>query len=93
MKCPYREFQDCIVEQCPSCNYEMIQTPRIYGRYPPWMNTEEAIRQGMAYEGTVTTYKFVSCKLVDGCVQPVPANKQVINNSTNTSVTVKRSVF
>ena len=21
MKCPYREFQECMVEQCPSCNY------------------------------------------------------------------------
>lgn len=22
MKCPYRNFEDCIIEKCPSCNYK-----------------------------------------------------------------------
>ena len=93
MKCPYREFKDCIVEQCPSCNYKEIKHEVIDGRYPNWMNSETAIERGMAWKSTRKTYEFISCKLVDNCVQPIPANKQVINNTTRTNVVVRKSIF
>ena len=93
MKCPYRDFQECIVEQCPSCNYEENKQVVIEGRAPTWMSTEEAIKRGCQWERTVKTYKFVSCKLVDNNVQPIPATKQTINNTTRTAVVVKKSIF
>jgi hypothetical protein len=93
MKCPYRDFQECIVEKCPACNYEEAQHKVVHGRYPAWMSSEEAIRQGMAYESVESTYRFVSCKLVDCGVQPVPAIKQTVNNTTRTNVVVQKSVF
>ena len=93
MKCPYREFQECIVEQCPSCNYIEEKNEVIEGRYPTYMSTETAIREGYAWKSTRTTYRFVSCKLVEGGVQPVPAQKQVINNTQKTSVVVRKSIF
>ena len=93
MKCPYREFQDCIVEKCPSCNYEEEKRTAIAGRYPTYMSTERAIEEGYAWKETKTTYKFVSCKLINNNVQPVPANKTVVNNNQKTSVVVKRSIF
>lgn len=93
MKCPYREFQDCIIEQCPACNYEEVKYETIDGRYPHWMNLETAIKQGMAWRETKKTYKFISCKLIDNSVQPIPATKQTINNTTQTSVVVRKSIF
>lgn len=93
MKCPYRNFEDCLVELCPSCNYKEIQSKAVYGGAPLWMSTEEAIRRGIAWEGIRTTYEFVSCKLIDGGVQPIPSTKQVINNNTSTNVVVRKSVF
>ena len=93
MKCPYREFQDCIVEQCPSCNYEEIKETVISGRAPSWMSDEEAISRGNKWRDTVKTYKFISCKLIDNGVQPVPATKQVINNTTRNSTVIRKSIF
>jgi hypothetical protein len=93
MKCPYREFQDCVVEQCPSCNYEEIKETVISGRAPYWMSDEEAISRGNKWRETVKTYKFISCKLIDNGVQPIPATKQVINNTTKTNVSIKKSIF
>lgn len=93
MKCPYRNFEDCIVEQCPSCVYEEEKNEVIEGLYPTRMSTEKAMEMGYAWKAIKTTYKFVSCKLIDNSVQPVPANKQVINNTTKTSVVVRKSVF
>ena len=93
MKCPYREFQECIVEQCPSCNYEEVKTEIVRGMYPTYLSTQKAIEEGYAWKSTKTTYKFVSCKLVDSGVQPVPAQKQVINNTQKTNVVVRKSIF
>ena len=95
MKCPYREFQDCIIEKCPSCNYEEVEQTVISGRAPYWMNDEEAIKQGNKWKETVKIYNFVSCKLVDNKVQPVPAVKQIINttNATKTNVVIRKSIF
>ena len=93
MKCPYRNFEDCIVEECPACNYEVIKKTKTEGRYPPWMDLKEAFERGIAWETSVTTYKFISCKLADSSVQPIPENKQIINNKTETNVLVKRSIF
>ena len=93
MKCPYRDFQECIVEQCPSCNYETTEETVIKGRAPTWMSYENAIDQGYQWVETVRSYKFMSCKLVEHNVQPVPATKQTINNTTHTAVAVRKSIF
>ena len=93
MKCPYRNFEDCIVEKCPSCNYEEVKEEIIAGRWPSWMSTEEAIKQGNAWHTTKTKYKFISCRLADKGVQPAPVVKQEIDNSTRTTVVVRKSIF
>ena len=93
MKCPYREFQECVVEQCPSCNYETVETEHIAGRYPNYYSLERALEEGYAWKEKRKSYKFVSCRLVDGGVQPVPAQKQIINNTQKTSVVVRKSIF
>lgn len=93
MKCPYREFQECIIEKCPSCNYEEVQQIVISGKAPYWMSDEEAIRRGNKWKETVKTYKFVSCKLIDNSIQPIPAVKQTINNTTKTNVVIRKSIF
>ena len=93
MKCPYKNFEECIVEQCPSCNYEVVKTPYIEGRYPRYMSSEEAIKQGCAWESTKTSYKFISCRLIDGNVQPVLRDNNIVNNVNKTSVSIRKSVF
>lgn len=93
MKCPYRDFQECIVEECPSCNYEEVKNIVISGKAPYWMSDEEAIRRGNKWEETVKTYKFISCKLIDNCVQPIPTAKQIINNTTKNNTIIRKSIF
>ena len=93
MKCPYRDFQECIIERCPACNYEEVERTVIAGRSHAWLSTKEAIKRGNLWKERVMTYKFVSCKLVDNSVQPVPVTKQTINNTTQTNVVVRNSVF
>ena len=46
MKCPYRNFEECIVEQCPSCNYEEVKEEVIRGKYPMYWSREKAIEEG-----------------------------------------------
>ena len=93
MNCPYKNFEECIVEQCPSCNYETISTSCIDGRYPHYMSIEDAIKNGYAWESTRTSYKFISCKLIDGNVQPVLRDNNIVNNVNKTSVNIHKSVF
>lgn len=93
MKCPYREFQECIVEQCPSCNYEDVKRTVIHGKAPYWMDEKEAIKNGYKWEETINTYMFISCKLIDNGVQPVPAAKQIVNNTTKTNISIRKSIF
>ena len=93
MKCPYRNFEECLVEKCPSCNYKKNKQEVIEGRYPAYMDTRTAIEKGMAWKETKTTYEFVSCKLVENAVQPIPPKKEIVNNTTRTSVVVKKSIF
>lgn len=93
MKCPYMDFKDCIVEQCPSCNYKENKNEVIEGRFPSYMSAERAISEGNAWISTKTTYEFVSCKLIDNNVQPIPSKKELINNTTRTNVVVKQSIF
>lgn len=95
MKCPYRDFQDCIIEKCPSCNYEEVERTIINGRAPCWMNDEEAIKQGNKWKETIKIYKFVSCKLIDNNVPPPSITKQTINNTntTQTNVLIRKSIF
>lgn len=93
MKCPYRNFEECIIEKCPSCNYKVIENKVIEGRYPLYMTKEEAVNRGYAWECIKTTYEFISCKLTDNNVQPIPERKQIINNTAITSVRIKKSIF
>ena len=93
MKCPYRNFEECIVEQCPSCVYETLDTEIVEGRYPARMSLETALREGYAWKSIKTTHKFISCKLVDTGVQPIPPKKEVINNTQKTSVVIRKSIF
>lgn len=93
MKCPYRDFKECLVEQCPSCNYETIETEHIGGNWLHLRSIEKALEEGCAWIEKRKSYEFVSCKLVEGGVQPVPAQKQVINNTKQTSVVIRKSVF
>lgn len=93
MKCPYKNFEECMVEQCPSCVYEEIKEEKVAGRYPLYMSLETALSKGYAWKETKTSYKFVSCKLVEGNVQPIPPKKEIINNTQKTSVIVHRSIF
>lgn len=93
MKCPYRNFEYCVIEKCPACNYEVVETVKVEGRYPHYMSEEDAIERGCAWKTTEISYKFISCKLADGGVQPVLRNNNVYNNTTKTSVTVNKSIF
>lgn len=93
MKCPYRNFEECLVEKCPSCNYEEIKEEVIEGRPPIYMSTQEALEKGLAWKEHWISYKLVSCKLIDNAVQPIPPKKEIINNTTKTNVVVKKSIF
>ena len=93
MKCPYRNFEECIVELCPACVYEEVKTKVICGRYPSYMGLERALSEHYAWEETKTSFKFVSCKLVENSVQPIPSKKEIINNTQKTNVVVRRSIF
>ena len=77
LKCPYNGFKDCIVEKCPSCNFKENKVKVLDGRKPIYM----------------TEYEFISCKLIDNSVQPVP--KTTIENhvTTKQSVLIRRSIF
>lgn len=95
MKCPYNNFEDCIVEKCPSCNYETIEETVIEGRCPNWMDYNTALKRGNIWESKKKKYKFISCNLADNCVQPVLRDEHInidIDN-TETNVFVKHSIF
>lgn len=95
MKCPYNNFKDCLVEKCPSCNYEEIKEKRIEGICPAYMSTERALEMGYSWYETKTSYKFLSCNLAQNNVQPVPSSKTVINNDIKmeTDVLIRKSIF
>lgn len=93
MKCPYKNFEECIVEKCPSCNYEEVKHITHAGRKPVYMSDEEALKIGCLWEETKTEYKFISCKLVENGTQPVLRNNTEINNTSNTRVVVNKSIF
>ena len=91
VKCPYNGFKDCIVQECPSCNYEEQKRTRIAGRYTG--SLKEALERGAAWEEKYVEYKFISCKLADGGVQPVPQKTETINNTQKTNVVIHKSIF
>ena len=95
MKCPYRNFEECLVEQCPSCNYEAKEYTTLEGRKYPYWSDEYAIKIGSMWEEKHTRYEFVSCKLIENNVQPVPSDNTIINNNNTakTNVSIRRSVF
>lgn len=93
MKCPYRNFEECLVEKCPSCNYKEIKRTVTAGRKPNYMSDDKAFEMGCLWEEVKTTYEFVSCKLIENGVQPIPQEKKVINNTTKTSIVVNKSIF
>ena len=91
VKCPYNSFKECIVQECPSCNYEEQKHTRIVGRYTG--SLQEALKRGAAWEEKYVEYKFISCKLADGGVQPVPPKTETINNTQKTNVVIHKSIF
>ena len=93
MKCPYNNFEDCIVEKCPACNYETIKETVIEGRYPHYMSAEMAIERGCAWKSARTKYKFISCRLADNCVQPVLRDEQIVNNNIEIDMLMNHSIF
>ena len=93
MKCPYNNFEDCILEKCPACNYEVVEKTVIRGRYPSWMGLNEALERGCAWEEKEKTYKFVSCKLAEDSVQPVLRDEHVVNNNLEIDMLMNHSIF
>ena len=93
MKCPYREFQECVVQECPSCNYEIEKYEVTEGKFPTWMPDDEAIKQGYAWKAKKTRYIFKGCKLVDNNVQPIPKAETHIHNKTENNVAISHSIF
>ena len=91
VKCPYNGFKECIVQECPSCNYEEQKRTRIVGRYTG--SLQEALKRGTAWEEKYVEYKFISCKLADGGVQPVHPKTETINNTQKTNVVIHKSIF
>ncbi|MCC8044197.1 MAG: hypothetical protein LIP12_01700 [Clostridiales bacterium] len=93
MKCPYRNFEECLVEKCPACEYETVETEKLAG-VPPFGDYELGLMRGNCWYEKQTTYKFKACGLVKSGVQPAP--QTVINNEvkTQTNVTIrKRGMF
>ena len=95
MKCPYKNFEECLVEKCPSCTYEEVKETVMAGRRPYHMSEEEAIECGSRWEQTKTIYKFKSCSLASANVQPVLRDETIINNTTKINVdnSSYRSIF
>lgn len=93
LKCPYRNFENCIGMCCPACNYETEERKVIKGKkFRDW-SEEYALERGTMYEAVEINYKFISCKLVDNNVAPQPANKQEITNTIRQNVIVNKSIF
>lgn len=93
MKCPYRDFQDCLVQECPSCEYGIEEYEEVQGRAPVWMDTDTAIDKGYQWKANKKKYVFKSCKLVSANVQPIPKAETHIYNKTETKVAVSHSIF
>ncbi len=95
MKCPYRGFEECLLEQCPSCIYKEIKERKIAGTYSVALGVDSGIRNNTAWEYIDTKYEFVACKLMDNNVQPIPPEEVTVNNTTNTKINtvLKKSIF
>lgn len=93
MKCPYRNFAECIVQECPSCNYEEMEQEVIEDISPACMSLSQALKEGLAWKKISKTYKFISCKLIENSVQPIPKKEEIINNTAKATVVVKKSIF
>lgn len=91
MRCPYNSFKECIVQECPSCNYEEHKHTRIVGRYTG--SLQQALERGAAWEETYTEYKFISCKLVEQGVQPVQPEVHNINTSFRPNIVVRNRII
>ena len=91
MKCPYNGFKECIVQECPSCNYEERKLTRIVGRYTG--SLQEALERGVAWEESYAEYRFISCKLIEKGVQPVQPEVQNIDASVRTNVVIRNRII
>ena len=92
MQCPYREFQPCLVENCPSCEYETEEEKKLCGRAPIGMEYQKAIESGYCWYDTKKTYRFKACKLIENGV-PLPSkSSKKIDNSKRVSV-IKQSLL
>ena len=59
MQCPYRNFQDCLLEKCPACVFEEIKDSITRGRKPDWLSYEAAEQKGMIWKETHTSLNEV----------------------------------
>lgn len=97
MKCPYKNFEDCLIEKCPACTYEKKEyTKKEVIGVPPYLSLEEAEKHGYrprTIEKVDTVYEFVECKLVKNNVQPTPHKTENTVNEHKTNITIHQSLF
>mgnify|MGYP003305385350 CR=1 FL=1 len=91
MRCPYNSFKECIVQECPSFNYEEHKHTRTAGRYTGRL--QQALERGAAWEESCTEYKFISCNLVEQGVQPVQPEVNNINTSFRPNIVVRNRII
>lgn len=91
MKCPYRDFKECIVQECPACEYETKETVEYEGKAPYGMHYDEAVEKGYMWTRTKRKYIFKSCGLITKGVRPVLKPDTHIHNKTD--VSVHHSIF
>lgn len=99
MKCPYQknadgEFLECNTD-CPACKYEVEEYTTTEGRKYPYQTNEEAIERGTMWRVKRKRYTIIGCKFVDDLVKPTDQSITNVNNvqKTNTSVTIRKSIF
>ena len=80
MRCPYRDFKECLVDRCPSCEYETVVEDVIEGRYPGG-DIELGLLHGSCWHAKRKRSKFKSCKLINSGVA-LPSKVSVDNNTS-----------
>ena len=93
IKCPYREFTPCILEECPACVYETEKEMVLSGHAPMRMSTKEAIKRGYMSEVEKKTYKFKACKLIEKGVPLSDTKKEVKEVKEVKNINIRQSIF
>lgn len=91
MKCPYREFEDCLIQECPSCDYEVEEIEHIEHYYKNPANYR--LYRESEYKRIEKKYIFKSCSLVKNNVQPIPKAETHIDARTSSKTLVHSSIF